>query len=146
MWLVDVLGEVFLILRGSSFVFKIAVGHDVWFYAKGAERFNAIHIQLNRGVETDQNIAHDFVRLDVARYLSEFISEVNRRQIPCDMNVSAQAQFVEPVCLLFVHYPYVNSMQVHFLPGFDKVVNSTLLVGVGKKVVVKHLYPLAFGI
>lgn len=71
--LVDVLGEVFLILRWSAFVLKVSVRHDVGLYAKGAECFNAIHILLDSGVEPNQHITHDFVWLDVARDLSEFV-------------------------------------------------------------------------
>lgn len=62
------------------------------------------------------------------------------------MNVPAQTQFVEPVCLLLVHNPYIYSMQVYFLPNFNQIVNSTLPVGIGEEIIIKDFYPFSVGV
>lgn len=77
------------------------------------------------------------------QYLCEFVGEVDRRQIPGDVNILFETKFVKPKRLLLIHYANIDAMEIYLLPRLLQIVYCRFPFRIGKEIIVEYLYPFA---
>lgn len=135
--------EILLVLRWRALVFKVTVGLSEWHDAHSLECSRSEEVLLACGIEPDKNIAGNLRGLDMLDHCLELRSEVDLRQVPCDVDCAFESDLVEERGLLLVHDADIYAMEVDRLTLVEQILCSGAPLGVGKEVVVQDLYPLS---